>query len=266
VGARRLLVTRPAEQAGPWVQRLREAGIDAAALPLLGVAPVDDAAPVVQAWGALAARDLLVFVSPNAVAQFFARRPAHAPWPAALTAAAPGPGTAAALRAAGVARVVEPAADAASFDSEALWQQLAPLGPWDGRSVLVLRGGSAAAEAGGSEGEGEGRDWLIRTLREAGARVEALAVYRRGPPQWGADEQALWTQALAAPDRHVWWFSSSEALGHLPPTPPQAWHGAVALASHPRIAAAARHAGFDDVREVAPVFESLRAALASLGG
>lgn len=262
MGARRLLVTRPADQAGPWVQRLREAGIDAAALPLIGVAPVDDGALVVRAWGALAARDLLVFVSPNAVAQFFARRPSDATWPAALTAAAPGPGTAAALRAAGVERVVEPAADAASFDSEALWQQLAPLGPWAGRSVLVLRGGSAAAEAAGSDGEG--RDWLIRTLREAGAQVEALAVYRRGPPNWGADEQALWAQALAAPHEHVWWFSSSEALGYLPPTPPQAWHGAVALASHPRIAAAARRTGFGDVREVAPVFDSLLAALASL--
>lgn len=258
MGARRLLVTRPADQAGPWVALLRQAGIDAAALPLIGVAPVEATGPVVQAWQALPARDLLVFVSPNAVAQFFAHRPAGAAWPAALTAAAPGPGTAAALRAAGVARIVEPAADAARFDSESLWQQLAPLGPWRGRSVLVLRGGADAGAAG------EGRDWLMRTLREAGARVDALAVYRRGPPQWGADEQALWAQALAAPAEHVWWFSSSEALGHLPPTPPQAWHGAVALASHPRIAAAARRAGFEDVREVTPVFESLRAALASL--
>ncbi len=259
MGARRLLVTRPADQAGPWVQRLREAGIDAVALPLMGVAPVEDGAPVVQAWEQLAARDLVMFVSPNAVAQFVARRPPGAPWPAALLAAAPGPGTAAALRAAGIGRVVEPAADAASFDSESLWQQLAPLGPWAGRSVLVLRGAGAA---GGPEGEG--RDWLIRTLREAGARVDALAVYRRGAPQWGADEQALWARAVAAPAEHVWWFSSSEAIGHLPPTPPAAWRGAVALASHPRIAAAARRAGFEDVREVAPVFDSLRAALASL--
>ena len=72
MGARRLLVTRPADQAGPWVQRLREAGIDAVALPLMGVAPVEDGAPVVQAWEQLAARDLVMFVSPNAVAQFVA--------------------------------------------------------------------------------------------------------------------------------------------------------------------------------------------------
>lgn len=42
----RLIVTRPREQALPWVQALRAAGIDAQALPLIDIAPPADAAPV----------------------------------------------------------------------------------------------------------------------------------------------------------------------------------------------------------------------------
>ncbi|WP_210760727.1 uroporphyrinogen-III synthase, partial [Azohydromonas sediminis] len=92
----RVLVTRTQPQADEWVARLRAAGIDAVALPLIGIAPVDDAAPLDAAWrelGSDAAPALVVFVSPNAVVQLFARRPPHARWPAATRAGAPGPGT-----------------------------------------------------------------------------------------------------------------------------------------------------------------------------
>lgn len=264
---RRVLVTRPAEQAEDWVRRLQAEGFDAAALPLIGVAPLADGEPLARAWRGLAQRDLLMFVSPNAVAHFFACRPAGAAWPPTLAAAAPGPGTAAALRAQGVARVVEPAADAPTFDSESLWAVLRTQGPWAGRSVLLLRG-SASAGGGEAHAEGEGREWLMRTLREAGAQVDALATYRRGAPQWGPDEQAVWAQAQAAPCEQVWCFSSSEAIGHLQAAGAGArpWQGGVALVTHPRIAAAARRAGFDDVRELAPRLPDLVAALRALQG
>ena len=39
-----VLVTRPAAQAGAWVDRLRAVGIDARALPLLALDPADAAA------------------------------------------------------------------------------------------------------------------------------------------------------------------------------------------------------------------------------
>jgi uroporphyrinogen-III synthase len=281
--ALRVLITRPAEQAGDWVARLAGEGIEATALPLLGIVPVDDAQPVVDAWGSLPQRDLAMFVSANAVTHFFAQRPAGMGWPAQVLAASPGPGTAAALRAAGVpaAQVVEPAADAPSFDSESLWAELNRRGPWAGRSVLIVRGGREAAEervaapgrSARGEAEGEGREWLSQILRGQGARVDAVATYRRGAPRWGGDEQAIWQQALAAPRRHVWWFSSSEAIAHLqsitagqdrPGAERAPWRESVALATHPRIAEAARRAGFQVVLEVAPLLAPIVAAARSL--
>ena len=122
----RLIVTRPAAQAAAWVDDLRALGVNAVALPLIVIAPAADTAPVHAAWRRLDAFALLVFVSANAVLHFFAERPADAPWPAGLLAGATGPGTAVALREAGLAdtAIVEPAADAPSFDSEALWARL----------------------------------------------------------------------------------------------------------------------------------------------
>lgn len=258
----RVLVTRPAAQAQDWVRRLQTAGIDAAALPLMAIAPPADAAPLTVAWRDLAQRQLVIFVSPNAVDGLFSARPAQALWPAATLAASPGPGTGAALRNAGVPPgcVVEPPAEALQFDSEALWAVLEPRRDWAGASVLIARGSV------GAEAEGSGRDWLMQRLREAGAAVEPIAVYRRVPPQLDAAQRALLQQALAAPAAHAWLFSSSEAIEQLETLvsdEPCPWAGAAAVTTHPRIAARARAAGFSRVVETAPalpaVAESLRA-------
>ena len=62
----KLLVTRPAAQAVEWVAALRERGVEADALPLIGIFAPRDAAPVRAAWASLAAHRLVMFVSPNA--------------------------------------------------------------------------------------------------------------------------------------------------------------------------------------------------------
>lgn len=248
----RALVTRPQPQADEWVARLRGAGFDALALPLLHIDAVA-IEPLRAAWQALAeaAVDALVFVSPNAVSHFFAARPPGQAWPAPVWAAAPGPGTAQALIDAGVpaACVLQPASDAERFDSESLWAQMQAL-PWPGRRVCVVRG------------EG-GRDWLAQRLQEAGARVDFIQAYGRGAPRPDAAQQALLGQALADPAHFIWLFSSSEAIGHLPAlVPPGAdWSRSRALASHPRIAQAARALGFVQVDAVSPAFDAVCAAL-----
>ena len=138
-----LLVTRPRLQCGAWLARLAELGVDAAALPLIEILPARDASPVIAAWAALPAVDLAVFVSPNAVEQFFAGAAVAAgTWPAETLAACVGPGSAQALADHGVpvAQIVQPAADAASLDSEHLWEQLSPMRAWAGARVLLLRG------------------------------------------------------------------------------------------------------------------------------
>lgn len=255
---RRILVTRPAAQARDWVQRLREHGFDAVALPLIGIAPPPDRAAVQQAWTTLAGCDLVMFVSPNAVDQFFALRPPGCDWPAGTRAASPGPGTDAVLERHGIPaqRRVMPAADAAQFDSEALWQRLGRE-DWRGRRVLIVRGDG-------------GREWLSERLREAGAEVCRLAAYARGVPVLDAAGEALLRAALADPAGHLWFFSSSEAIDHLETLAAARglapdWKPALALATHPRIAARANQLGCGEVIASRPTPEAVMAALAGAG-
>ena len=267
----RVLVTRPAAQAAQWVARLQAHGIDAVALPLMGIAPVTDPAPVEAAWARLlhtpgsplaqqgqegtVARgaQLVVFVSPNAAEQFFAHRPANAGWPEAVWAGSPGPGTTHTLRGLGVpeARLIEPASDAAQFDSESLWARLSQH-DWRGAEVLIVRG------------EGGGRDWLATTLRSHGARVSQLAAYRRVAPLFSVADRALLDAARATPAEQVWLFSSSEAIDHLAQAlPGAAWAGAYAVTTHPRIAQRARRLGFSSVTEARPALDAVVACLQS---
>ena len=88
-----LIVTRPLAQAEPWVARLQALGCSAQALPLIGIAPLRDLAPVQAAWQQLPRQALVMFVSANAVEHFFGARPTGATWPARVLAGSTGPGT-----------------------------------------------------------------------------------------------------------------------------------------------------------------------------
>lgn len=247
----RLIVTRPPAQAAAWVAELQALGQDAQALPLIDIGPPADVAPVAAAWHALADDALVMFVSANAVAQFFAHRPPAAAWPPALQAGATGPGTVAALHAAGLApaQMVAPPDDAPSFDSEALWAELQGR-DWAGRRVLVVRGE-------------DGRDWLADTLRSRGAQVRFVAAYRRIAPRPDTAQLALLAAAQAAPAQHLWLFSSSEAVAHLCALVPRAdWSRSQAVASHARIAQAARDAGFAAVALAPPRAAAVAALVA----
>jgi uroporphyrinogen-III synthase len=251
----RVVVTRPEPDATRWVQALRERGWNAEAWPLLRIAePHDDAereqlAHWRQAWPT---QDALMFVSAAAVQRFFAD--AMAPGPGHARFWAPGPGTARALSEAlwalgiGDERIDTPPREAAQFDSEHLWPvvaaQMAP-----GRRLLVVRGGSDAdgeAETAGAEGSlpGQGREWLIARCRAAGAEVQACVAYRRERvvPEGAALDRL---QAFSG-EGQVWLLSSSEALQSLQGRWPVGAR-AVALATHPRIAEAARALGFAEV-------------------
>ena len=242
-GAPILIVTRPAAQASIWVQELCELGCEARALPLIGIAPATDLESVSRSWRELLSFSVVMFVSANAVSGFYGGKPAALSWPEGVLAASTGPGTSAALRAAGVgdAQIVEPSATSPQFDSEALWLQLqGRFDNWRERSVLVVRGE-------------QGRDWLGDTMRELGARVDYVAVYHRQAPQPDTVGLALLAAALLHPQRHVWLFSSSQAVAHLQQLAPQAaWRQSQAWVTHPRIAQVAREAGFGGVLELRP--------------
>lgn len=273
----RLLITRPLAQAIGAVRELRALGVEAHALPLLGIealpgddrpggeagppdasgaradpAPAASVADLRRCRETLAQRRLVMFVSANAVEHFFAA-PGGLAWPPGTLAGSTGPGTTAALRAAGVPPgcVREPGADAERLDSEALWQQLRDL-DWRGASVLIVRG------------EG-GRDWLADTLRAAGASVDFVAAYRRAMPQLDEAQLSLLRAAEADAAGHVWHFSSSEAVHNLPRLAPAGgWRASPALATHPRIAEAARALGFAAVQVVPPGLAALRQAWQAL--
>lgn len=236
----RLILTRPQAQAQGWVRALEQLGVQARALPLIAIAAVEDPRPLRQAWTDLPTQALAMFVSANAVAHFMAERPAAMVWPSAVLAGSTGRGTTAALREAGVpdSAIVAPA-EGEPQESESLWRRLA-MRPWLGRTAVILRGQA-------------GRDWLAERLRDAGAEVRFLMVYRRTAPQPDAAALALLGAALREPQAWCWHFSSVEALAHLARLRPGAdWRAARALATHPRIAAAARAAGFGRVDEAPP--------------
>jgi uroporphyrinogen-III synthase len=154
------------------------------------------------------------------------------------------------------AAIVEPADDAVQFDSESLWARLR-VQDWRGANVLIVRGDG-------------GRDWLARTLREAGAQVGHVAAYRRVAPAFDADQAALLRAALAEPESHLWFFSSSEAIDNLAASRPVAgtvvdWGPARAIATHPRIAARARQLGFARVTEARPALAAVIACIQSIG-
>jgi uroporphyrinogen-III synthase len=92
--------------------------------------------------------------------------------------------------------------------------------------------------------------------------VDFVVAYQRGAPRLAPAEVALAQQA--AQDGSVWLLSSSEAVAHLSEAlPGQHWGAARALTTHPRIAEAARAAGFGTVGECRPALEDVVASIES---
>jgi uroporphyrinogen-III synthase len=250
-----VLVTRPQAEASRWVDDLRRRGFDPVALPLIAIVPAPQSQALQDAWEQLDRYRAVMFVSGNAVRHFFAHCPAGADWPRRTRAWAPGTGTARALVEAGVdpALVDAPSPQAAQFDSETLWQQVAGQVGADDR-VLIVRGEEA-------DGRGGARDWLAEQLGAAGVQVQAVAAYRREAPVFSEAQRAC---ALRGATQGVWLFSSSQGIANLQGLlPAQDWAQARALATHPRIAQAARLAGFGVVCESRPALDAVAAALES---
>lgn len=263
----RLIVTRPERDAQRWVHDLQATGHHAVALPLIAVGPVPDISRLHEAWRGLKRYVGVMFVSGNAVDYFFASKPAMAPESIALIAPetrawAPGPGTATALIRAGVPseQIDVPALDAGQFDSETLWRLMGTqVHPGD--RVLIVRGGAGGVQGGA--GPGVGRDWFAEQVSRAGATVEFVVAYQRHAPTFSAQERHLAREAAC--DGSLWLFSSTEAVNNLRQgLPDQSWAQARAMATHPRIAAAARSAGFGVVYESRPTLEAVVASIESV--
>lgn len=269
----RLMVTRPAAEAGRWVGALSDAGWPAQALPLISIGgPRSPEALLMleRARAHWAQWDALMFVSSAAVAHFFAGRCAPPAVGVVRTRFwAPGPGTRRALIEAlqnlglSAEAIDAPPADAVQFDSEALWPVVQDqMGP--GKRLLVVRGESPGISTAPPHPQlaGHGREWLMQQCGTLGARVEACVAYERSAPEWSASLRAQ-AHTAAAPGS-LWLLSSSEALAHLHAGLPDAnWSHSAALATHPRIAEAAHEAGFGEVQISRPALPDVLRALKS---
>jgi uroporphyrinogen-III synthase len=264
----RVLVTRPLNEAAAWLDGLRAAGHDAVALPLIDISPVTDQTQVRAAWQATPMFQAIMFVSAAAVKHFFSLANDSTRQPLGHTRCwATGLGTRRALLQAGVpeALIDSPPAEAAQFDSEALWRVVAPHVVL-AQPVLIVRGTDTVTAPDARHGvsnKGVGRDWLAQTLQNAGIPVRWVVSYQRAVPRWSDAQRRLAMQASA--DGSVWCFSSSQAISFLQHLmPEQTWSSARCIVTHPRIGEAARALGFGHISLSRPLVDEVVGSLESL--
>ncbi|MBI5891993.1 MAG: uroporphyrinogen-III synthase [Nitrosomonadales bacterium] len=222
-----IVVTRPRGQAAGLVQRIEQLGGKPLLFPLLEIDAVRDDQLLRKQLAQLKQADLAIFISSNAVRYGMAAIRAAGDLPATLVLAAVGQGSATALRALGIERIIVPAE---RFDSEGLLA-LPELQDVAGKQVMIFRGDG-------------GRELLGDTLKARGAQVEYVTCYLRSKPELDAE-----TMLGSSPDAIA--VTSSEALGYLwemLDTTQRKRVGAIPLfVPHARIAEAARQQGWQQV-------------------
>jgi uroporphyrinogen-III synthase len=253
--APRVIVTRPEREAQAWVHALQALGVPCESLPLIEIAGLQDPSPLVSAWQAVPQYLAVMFVSANAVRHFMAARPAGSPIQP-CRAWSTGPGTRAALLAEGwPAELIDsPDESAPQFDSEALWDLVAP-SVIGASQTMKMAGANTAVQAQavvlivrGADANGQlaGRDWLALQMESAGIQVLQTVAYVRRAPQLSEAQQSRARQAMS--DGSLWLFSSSEAAQHLLQACPDLnLDRAKALATHPRIALRLKQLGWSSV-------------------
>ena len=232
-----ILITRPVMPASRTATRVASLGATPFIFPTTIIEPPADASPLNTALAKISDYYAAIFVSPSAAEMTLAPLGSiPKKLPSTLYDFAPGPGTAEELNVRGVASVQMPES---SFDSEGLLTlPLLQASAVKGKRIVIFRGN-------------DGRELLREALVKRGAAVDAITAYhRRAPntPPTGLLEllRAGKVNALSA--------MSSDAITHLVPLIPAAERGALLFAlpvyaSHERIAATARDAGFRNVIE-----------------
>jgi hydroxymethylbilane synthase len=154
LAGKRIVVTRPVEQAEGVIAALAQAGATPIHIPAIRIEAVGDSPHIARSFAEIDSFDWIVFTSANGV-RFF--REHCNTWPRARIAAV-GPATAAALREAGI--------DVDFVPDEFVGEALArTLGDVADRRILLPRAEAANAD-------------IVDLLRARGARVDDLPIYR----------------------------------------------------------------------------------------
>jgi uroporphyrinogen III methyltransferase / synthase len=222
---RRVIVTRARAQASGLAGTPIALGADVVELPAIRIIPCLAAPEVRDAVHDLHAYALVCLTSPNGVRLLFEAMAAQGRDARALanaTVAAIGPGTAAALRDAGVIADIVPD----RFVAEALVESLEKF-EVEGRPVLIAR----AADA---------RDVLPNALRERGAEVDVVALY-----ETVAETPDEGTLAAAQEADYVTFTSSSTVRNFIAAVDGRLPTGARVVSIGPVTSDAARKAGLD---------------------
>lgn len=215
----RVVVCRPAEQAGPLLATLRAAGADPVALPLIEVrSPADGGAALGTAAGHLERYRWVLLTSANGVRALAAAR-ADRPWPREVLVGTVGPATAAAARAAGIpVELARPSGTGADLAAA-----VPPPGPGGGTVLLPV------AELAGPA--------LAHGLTAAGWVVDRVEAYRTLSPEPGPGvlERAVAADAVL--------FTAPSTVDRLVDLAGGAGVPALVVCIGPSTAARARHHG-----------------------
>jgi uroporphyrinogen III methyltransferase/synthase len=194
---RRVVVTRPREQAGELARSLEDAGAEVVLFPTIAIAPPLDPAALDRAVATSAGYDWIVFTSSNGVRAFFARFSAQQRDVRELAGArlaAIGPETAAELE----RRMLRPAVVPREYRAEGLLDALAAEDLHGSRILLPRAAGARAV--------------LPETLVARGASVDEVIAYRAVTPP-DADVPGL-RAAIAAGEIDALTFTSSSTVRH----------------------------------------------------
>lgn len=162
-----IVVTRPAEQAGGLIDKLKKLHADVVFFPTINVAAKKNDPKLNSTIEKLDNTDIIIFISRNAVK--YAEKIINTRWPTLpekLKIAAIGEGTADELNKFGLHIDLVPKN---SFNSDSLLA-MAEFGEVAEKNILIVRG------------EG-GREQLANTLRERGATVKYAETYIRTQPE-----------------------------------------------------------------------------------
>jgi uroporphyrinogen III methyltransferase/synthase len=194
---KRVLVTRTVEQSASMREALLDVGAEAVVIPMIRIEPIRGSPEVDAALAGLAKYDLLLLTSANAARQLVARAAERGCGLAGLRAevVCVGPATAGAALELGLPIHRVPVS---RFDAEGMLDE-------------VLRGLSPAGKRLLLPRAERSREVLPDGLREAGARVDTVAVYRTVPAEVAWEDLG---ERLAHSEFDALTFASPSAVRH----------------------------------------------------